>query len=205
MELAAPRGIKVLEDAAQAHGARLGGRMAGALGDAATFSFFLQEPRRLRDGGAVVSSDPEVEAIARRLRFHGSEDKRTYTDAGYNSRLDDAGGRAAGAAAAHGRVDRAAAPRRRATPTPAWAPTSRSRPRPREARAAGICSWSARPSATASPSGCRPPPALLRDTALCAAGGLALGPRGAPSRHRGDLRRDPGAADGHGARRPRPP
>ncbi len=90
MELAAPRGIKVLEDAAQAHGARLGGRMAGALGDAATFSFFPSKNLGgFGDGGAVVSSDPEVEAAARRLRFHGSEDKRTHTEAGYNSRLDE--------------------------------------------------------------------------------------------------------------------
>jgi dTDP-4-amino-4,6-dideoxygalactose transaminase len=90
MELAAPRGIKVLEDAAQAHGARLDGRMAGALGDAATFSFFPSKNLGgFGDGGAVVSSDPEVEAAARRLRFHGSEDKRTHTEAGYNSRLDE--------------------------------------------------------------------------------------------------------------------
>ena len=90
MELAAPRGTKVLEDAAQAHGARLGGRMAGALGHAATFSFFPSKNLGgFGDGGAVVSSDPEVEAAARRLRFPGSEDKRTHTEAGYNSRLDE--------------------------------------------------------------------------------------------------------------------
>jgi dTDP-4-amino-4,6-dideoxygalactose transaminase len=90
MELAAPRGIRVLEDAAQAHGARLDGRMAGSLGDAATFSFFPSKNLGgFGDGGAVTTSDPEVEAIARRLRFHGSEDKKTHTEAGYNSRLDE--------------------------------------------------------------------------------------------------------------------
>ena len=90
MELAAPKGIKVLEDAAQAHGAGLDGRRAGALGDAATFSFFPSKNLGgFGDGGAVVTSDPEVEARARRLRFHGSEDKRTHTEAGYNSRLDE--------------------------------------------------------------------------------------------------------------------
>ncbi len=89
-ELAHPRGIRVLEDAAQAHGARLHGRMAGSLGDAATFSFFPSKNLGgFGDGGAVLSSDPEVEALARRLRFHGSEDKRTHTEAGYNSRLDE--------------------------------------------------------------------------------------------------------------------
>ncbi len=80
----------MLEDAAQAHGAELGGRKAGALGDAATFSFFPSKNLGgFGDGGAVVTSDPEVEALARRLRFHGSEDKRTHTEAGYNSRLDE--------------------------------------------------------------------------------------------------------------------
>ncbi|MGH2923964.1 MAG: DegT/DnrJ/EryC1/StrS family aminotransferase, partial [Solirubrobacterales bacterium] len=89
-ELARPRGIRVLEDAAQAHGARLDGRIAGALGDAATFSFFPSKNLGgFGDGGAVVSSDPEVEEIARRLRFHGSTDKRLHTEAGYNSRLDE--------------------------------------------------------------------------------------------------------------------
>ena len=89
-ELARPRGIRVLEDAAQAHGARLGDRMAGALGDAATFSFFPSKNLGgFGDGGAVVTSDPEVDAAARRLRFHGSTDKRHHTDAGYNSRLDE--------------------------------------------------------------------------------------------------------------------
>jgi dTDP-3-amino-3,4,6-trideoxy-alpha-D-glucose transaminase len=90
LELARPRGIKVLEDAAQAHGATLDGRLAGALGDAATFSFFpAKNLGGFGDGGAVVTGDPEVEALARRLRFHGSEDKRLHTEVGYNSRLDE--------------------------------------------------------------------------------------------------------------------
>ncbi|HZA59962.1 MAG TPA: DegT/DnrJ/EryC1/StrS family aminotransferase [Solirubrobacterales bacterium] len=89
-ELASSRGIRVLEDAAQAHGARLDGATAGSLGDAATFSFFPSKNLGgFGDGGAVVTSDPEVESMARRLRFHGSEDKKTHTEAGYNSRLDE--------------------------------------------------------------------------------------------------------------------
>jgi dTDP-4-amino-4,6-dideoxygalactose transaminase len=90
VEVARPRGIRVLEDAAQAHGARLGGRMAGSLADAATFSFFPSKNLGgFGDGGAVVSDDPEVAARVKRLRFHGSEDKRHHTEAGYNSRLDE--------------------------------------------------------------------------------------------------------------------
>jgi dTDP-4-amino-4,6-dideoxygalactose transaminase len=90
LELVWGRGIKVLEDAAQAHGATLDGRMAGALGDAAIFSFFPSKNLGgFGDGGAVVTDDPEVDAFARRLRFHGSEDKRLHTEVGYNSRLDE--------------------------------------------------------------------------------------------------------------------
>jgi dTDP-4-amino-4,6-dideoxygalactose transaminase len=82
-------GVPVLEDAAQAVGARLDGRRAGSLGDAATFSFFPSKNLGgLGDGGAVVTDDDEVAASARRLRFHGSEDKATHTEVGYNSRLD---------------------------------------------------------------------------------------------------------------------
>ena len=88
--LGEPNGIKVLEDAAQAHGATLGGAKAGTLGHAATFSFFPSKNLgAFGDAGAVVTNVPEVEALARRLRFHGSEDKRTHTEVGYNSRLDE--------------------------------------------------------------------------------------------------------------------
>src|SRR5206468_7884246 len=83
-------GVPVLEDAAQAIGATLGGRRAGSLGHAATFSFFPSKNLPcLGDGGAIATDDAEVAAVARRMRFHGSEDKQTFVDAGYNSRLDE--------------------------------------------------------------------------------------------------------------------
>jgi dTDP-4-amino-4,6-dideoxygalactose transaminase len=89
-ELAADRGLRLLEDAAQAAGARLEGRMAGALGDAATFSFFPSKNLGgFGDGGAIVTDDDEVTATARRLRFHGSDDRTVHTAVGYNSRLDE--------------------------------------------------------------------------------------------------------------------
>jgi dTDP-4-amino-4,6-dideoxygalactose transaminase len=89
-ELAAAHGLRLLEDAAQAAGARLDGKMAGALGDAATFSFFPSKNLGgFGDGGAIVTDDDEVAAMARTLRFHGSEDKELHTEVGYNSRLDE--------------------------------------------------------------------------------------------------------------------
>jgi dTDP-3-amino-3,4,6-trideoxy-alpha-D-glucose transaminase len=82
-------GVPILEDAAQAAGARLGGRRAGTLGEAATFSFYPSKNLgALGDGGAVITDDDEIAMRVRRLRFHGSEDKVTHTEVGYNSRLD---------------------------------------------------------------------------------------------------------------------
>jgi dTDP-4-amino-4,6-dideoxygalactose transaminase len=90
VEALAGLGVPVLEDAAQAIGARRGGRRIGSLGTAATFSFFPSKNLgALGDGGAIATSDPDVAELARRLRFHGSTDKVTYTEVGYNSRLDE--------------------------------------------------------------------------------------------------------------------
>ena len=83
-------GLPVLEDAAQAAGATLHGSSAGSLGDAATFSFFPSKNLPcLGDGGAVTTDSDEVAEHARRLRFHGSRDKTTFEEVGYNSRLDE--------------------------------------------------------------------------------------------------------------------
>jgi dTDP-3-amino-3,4,6-trideoxy-alpha-D-glucose transaminase len=83
-------GVPVIEDAAQAAGGALGGARAGALGTAATFSFFPSKNLPcLGDGGAIATDDDELAERARILRFHGSKDKRTFTDVGWNSRLDE--------------------------------------------------------------------------------------------------------------------
>jgi dTDP-4-amino-4,6-dideoxygalactose transaminase len=83
-------GLPVLEDAAQAAGATLGGRHAGALADVATFSFYPSKNLFcFGDGGAIATDDDELAELARTLRFHGSRDKLTFEYVGYNSRLDE--------------------------------------------------------------------------------------------------------------------
>jgi len=84
-------GVPVLEDAAQAAGSLAdGGRRPGALGTAATFSFFPSKNLgAFGDGGMITTSDAAVAEQARTLRFHGSHDKVTYEQVGYNSRLDE--------------------------------------------------------------------------------------------------------------------
>ncbi len=83
-------GLPVIEDAAQALGASLDGRRAGALGEIATFSFFPSKNLGcFGDGGAIVTDSDELAELCRALRFHGSRDKQTFEYVGYNSRLDE--------------------------------------------------------------------------------------------------------------------
>ncbi len=87
---ALPEGIPILEDAAQAFGARIGDRRVGSLGAAATFSFFpTKNLFAFGDGGLVTTEDPALAETVRLLRFHGSRDKQTFELVGYNSRLDE--------------------------------------------------------------------------------------------------------------------
>ncbi len=83
-------GVPVLEDAAQAAGTTSTLGSAGSLGTAATFSFFPSKNLGcFGDGGAIVTSDDGIAERARMLRFHGSRDKVTFEQVGYNSRLDE--------------------------------------------------------------------------------------------------------------------
>lgn len=88
MALARPRGIKVVEDACQAHGATCRGRRAGRLGDAGCFSFYPSKNLgALGDGGIVTTDDPEIADRVRSLRNHGEDDRRLHVESAYCSRL----------------------------------------------------------------------------------------------------------------------
>jgi len=89
LEVARRRGLKVIEDAAQAHGARWGGRRVGSLGDAACFSFYPgKNLGAYGDGGAVVSNDDDLIKKIRMLANHGRTQKYEHEMVGHNSRLD---------------------------------------------------------------------------------------------------------------------
>ncbi|MFI5337678.1 MAG: DegT/DnrJ/EryC1/StrS family aminotransferase, partial [Opitutales bacterium] len=88
--LADRHGLFLLEDAAQAHGARYRGRPCGGLGDAAAFSFYpTKNLGALGDGGAVASQDPALLEQVRWLRQYGWRRRYVSEITGRNSRLDE--------------------------------------------------------------------------------------------------------------------
>jgi dTDP-4-amino-4,6-dideoxygalactose transaminase len=90
MAVARRHGLRVIEDAAQAHGAYWHGRRPGALGDVATFSFYPgKNLGAYGDGGAIVSSDEALIERIRCLADHGRIDKYHHAIVGVNSRLDN--------------------------------------------------------------------------------------------------------------------
>ncbi|MEW9555582.1 DegT/DnrJ/EryC1/StrS family aminotransferase [Nonomuraea sp. NPDC050783] len=89
--LAAAHGLVIMEDCAQAHGARHHGRTAGSMGHAAAFSFY---PTKVLgaygDGGAVVTGDDATDQALRRLRYYGMEQTYYVVETpGHNARLDE--------------------------------------------------------------------------------------------------------------------
>jgi perosamine synthetase len=95
IEIARPRGIAVIEDAAQAHGAKYRGRMVGTIGDAGCFSFWEDKIITTGgEGGAIIASDDALVDRMRRIRHHGEgptnvggERAYYHLDLGYNYRM----------------------------------------------------------------------------------------------------------------------
>ena len=89
--LAKTHGLLVIEDAAQAHGAKhSNGQRAGSLGDAAGFSFYpAKNLGALGDGGAITCNDPQLAEVVSRLRNYGTTSKYINDYLGVNSRLDE--------------------------------------------------------------------------------------------------------------------
>jgi dTDP-4-amino-4,6-dideoxygalactose transaminase len=89
LDIAHQHNLRVIEDAAQAHGARYKGRFAGALGDAAGWSFYPgKNLGAFGDGGAITTNDGELADKIRMLRNYGSRVKYYNEVKGFNSRLD---------------------------------------------------------------------------------------------------------------------
>jgi dTDP-4-amino-4,6-dideoxygalactose transaminase len=90
LEVCSRHGVKVFEDACQAHGALYRGRKVGTFGSAAAFSFYpTKNLGAYGDGGAVVTADRSVFDEVCKLRIYGQVDKHVHVTEGFNSRLDE--------------------------------------------------------------------------------------------------------------------
>jgi dTDP-3-amino-3,4,6-trideoxy-alpha-D-glucose transaminase len=90
LRIARNHGLKVIEDCAQAHGAMLGSRRVGAIGDVGCFSFYpTKNLGTLGDGGMVVSNDSTIASQVRQLREYGWKERYISDVPGLNSRLDE--------------------------------------------------------------------------------------------------------------------
>jgi dTDP-4-amino-4,6-dideoxygalactose transaminase len=88
-DIADQNGLYLLEDAAQAHGARYRGKRAGSLGSASGFSFYpAKNLGAWGDGGSVVTKDSDLAERIRRIRNYGQAEKHQHVELGWNSRLD---------------------------------------------------------------------------------------------------------------------
>ena len=90
LAIARKRGLKVIEDCAQAHGAEYRGRRVGTMGDVGCFSFFPgKNMGAMGDAGAVTTDDDAIAAKLAKLRNHGREGKFEHEMVGYNERMDN--------------------------------------------------------------------------------------------------------------------
>jgi dTDP-4-amino-4,6-dideoxygalactose transaminase len=90
MEIAGKYNLKVIEDCAQAYGARYKDQLVGTIGDAGCFSFFPSKNLGgYGDGGMVITRNEEIAGQIKKLRNHGSAVRYYHSEVGYNSRLDE--------------------------------------------------------------------------------------------------------------------
>ena len=90
IEIARAHGLKIIEDACQAHGSEYKGRRAGSIGDVGCFSFyFTKNLGAYGEGGIITTSDPEIAQRCRMLRDHGQNEKYCHALIGMNGRLDE--------------------------------------------------------------------------------------------------------------------
>jgi dTDP-4-amino-4,6-dideoxygalactose transaminase len=87
--IAKKHGLKVIEDAAQAHGAKYKGRLCGTMSEVGCFSFYPgKNLGAYGDGGAIVTNDPKIDEFVRYFRNYGQTKKYYHDSIGWNSRLD---------------------------------------------------------------------------------------------------------------------
>lgn len=90
LRLCKARGIYLIEDCAQSHGARESGQSSGTFGVAGAFSFYpTKNLGAIGDAGALITNDPEIAAQARTLRNYGQANRYEHIEVGMNSRLDE--------------------------------------------------------------------------------------------------------------------
>lgn len=88
-KLAREHSIALVDDAAQAHGARLEGQPVGSFGDMACFSFYPgKNLGAMGEGGSIVLDDPDAAVHMRRLRDHAQDGRHHHTEIGFNYRMD---------------------------------------------------------------------------------------------------------------------
>ncbi len=89
LEIARERGIAVIEDAAQAHGASLGGKMVGSMGDMGCFSFYGTKNMTTGEGGMVTTNDDDYAEALRAIRAHGESRPYWSVRLGHNYRMTE--------------------------------------------------------------------------------------------------------------------
>ena len=88
-EIAEKHDLKIIEDAAQAHGAEYNGEKVGTLGDIACFSFYPTKNMTTSEGGMITTNDEELAKKAQMFRAHGASERYHHDEIGYNFRMTD--------------------------------------------------------------------------------------------------------------------